>query len=468
MLNSDIPGCFLDASFLLYDTETPLLISVTAGETVTFNFAFDGINVIPFVFNQSACVPDASIQLRYGGRYYGNLVFGPSIYTLVSGALGLYVGINTEFHGNTVRTLNSKGGVYSFGGLYGPVNVTTDNDLMMNVTGAPTPNLSAISLPNALQTVQSDSNSLYIWQPVNQDMTILGVSSLQTVLNPNQVIGSFVVSSNVPRLDFVTSAVHSGSQILIGAANTGDSTSIFDCSTYPWYKISEIASTNAVQLSYLNDHIILLDVSGNLIDLGLYPYNDPQTITTGVSGLINMASVNGSGGGYLVMVARGGVGYSDHYYQINLTYSLGGVPSAVVTPKGLFAYNGNSSMLGTHTITTIQSGGVNKILVNSGAQLYTIPATSSSVYPGVASAYGSSLGSAPTVTTYIVQGGWSVTYKPVTPLKLINNGTGTGNISILGSELVTVKATKPNEITISIDVDDSRTNIKRTQHYAAI
>jgi DNA-binding protein YbaB len=37
---------------------------------------------------------------------------------------------------------------------------------------------------------------------------------------------------------------------------------------------------------------------------------------------------------------------------------------------------------------------------------------------------------------------------------------------IVGDDIVTVNTTGQDELTVAIEIDDSLTNIKRTQHYA--
>ena len=66
----------------------------------------------------------------------------------------------------------------------------------------------------------------------------------------------------------------------------------------------------------------------------------------------------------------------------------------------------------------------------------------------------------------LLQGGWTITFSPVTPLKKLNNTTPTNNtLQLVGSGALIVNKTNTNELTVDLDIEDPVLNVKRTTHY---
>src|ERR1019366_8755210 len=90
--------------------------------------------------------------------------------------------------------------------------------------------LSAISMPNAVRTLQTDTTQFYFWDSGTQLMTLAGDVSGQSVVDPAAVTGNAIATSTVPRIDYMAPG-------LIGVANIGTSAVFYDSSCYPWLKI---------------------------------------------------------------------------------------------------------------------------------------------------------------------------------------------------------------------------------------
>ena len=196
--SSYFAGLFTDASFVLFDDELPLLVGVTVGATVTFNFLFDGVNTVSFGFNAAQVSAGASVQLRTSSRYYGALAFGDQV-SLLAGYNGATMPINSAFHQDTVRVINSQAGLYSINGVSGAINIVGDGYLLLNqVTDCSDVNISAVSVSTTtpiqpLQTINTQAPNT---------PTATGVSA------GFQLIGDSIVTINTTAQNTITIAIN--------------------------------------------------------------------------------------------------------------------------------------------------------------------------------------------------------------------------------------------------------------------
>lgn len=450
--SSLVPGLFVDASFVLFDNEVPTLTSIVIDGTVTFNFTFGS-----FSFAKAACANNLSIQLRTASRYYGTLTFGEYADTVVSGMLGATLTLNTSFHGNTVRTINSLAGLYSIQGQHGVVNIETDEDIMVGVSPMAADSLSAISMPNAQKIVEMASG-LYHWDNTTQFMSVVGSTSTQNVIDPEAVTGNFVSTGNTPRIDNMTVVTQSGTNVLIGASydSTTQDSILYDCSVYPWIKFATIQDRQIVKLAQMNNELYALDVNGVLLNLGAHPYTShPSVPNLAVSRLKNITSIADGTTNFLIG-CRSNIKSSDSYFKIN--------SSGNADPLGTFSIGGSTNVPGTHMLTSIMIDGAPYVALNSGTAIYLLQVTADGVNPSDPTLYGSALSQTPTARISVFPGPWSLNYTPVTPLRSIN-GVSANHIKLIGDNIITVNNTQKDEVTVSIEITDALTNIKRTQHY---
>lgn len=117
----------VDASFVQFDGFVPVLKSITIKQgKATLVIITDAGDVSVVVSRPSSYYfPGYSVELRAGGRYLGQLVFGQGLVTLFSTHLDAVLKPNIAFLPSVVRGISSRGGLYSLAGYSGDVNVFT-------------------------------------------------------------------------------------------------------------------------------------------------------------------------------------------------------------------------------------------------------------------------------------------------------------------------------------------------------
>ena len=445
-----LAGLFSDASFVLFDNETPLLVDIQVANSTTFDFMFDGVNVVSFV-NNSACVTNGAFQLRNGNRYYGTLVFGENV-SLLSNYAGTTMEIGIAFHGDTVRTINSSAGLYSIQGQTGAIDITTDSNIFVTIVSGQA-QLNAVSLPNQIQTVTSTANALYVWDSQQQTLTALGDATQQNLINPSTFTESLLNTSYAPAITYMTAG-------LIGASNVSGSIIVYNCNSYPWNSIQTIIGHQAQAITTYNSATYVLLSTGNIFNL-------TTSATLTVSGL-NLKNIVGVGSSFLLGVAAGPPGMSDLHYQIN--------PDSSYVLLGAFSA-GSLTMPGTQILTYGNYNSEPVVFVNSGTIVYAIPAISYN--PAINRVVGN-LPKTYTQPVSLLTAPWSVAFSPAVPLATINDQTPyfsstsggcrpspsyLNSIQIIGDNIVTLNNTGQNQITVAILIDDALTNINRTANY---
>ena len=454
--NSQFEGLVCDASFVLFDYETPVLQSITLTDVVRFTFTFDGATPVFFVLTKQNCQQDAVLELYYLGRYYGFLVLGPRANRIAGGFEGTNITVGSPFHLNTVRFINSHNGVYSLQGKAGNVSLTTSDDLLVS-SGS----ISAISVPNKLQTFSALPGTVQVWNPATQQLIDTDDLTNTNLINQAKQtgFGTNISSAKLDQLVVVDTA-------LVGVSYNGttNKSTLYDCSAYPWTAIRTIASTQILALAWQSSNLYALTPTA-VVNLGPSPYSGSTTYSLAMTGLKNLASVNG----FLVASKTGPYDAnatphsrtSDLFYKITL-----GGGSATTKSCGVLTYKHLSSPPDFHLPTTTALGvSGSNLLVLAGTNIYQIAAGPTSINAATATLL-KSIECPLSSSNSLVSGVWSMTFSPVTPLKTINSATpSNNNIMLIGSGPLTVNKTGTGELTIDLNIADSVLNVKRTQHY---
>jgi hypothetical protein len=450
-----LSGLFCDASFVSYDSFIPVLTNVAVSTTqliLTIQMD-DGLH--QFSFPITSIVQGYGTRLRTATRSYGSVVFGRLSEDLVSGTLGNNITANCRFDSSTVRTIDSTNGVYSVAGLSGTVSVLLDGNFMYNASslfGYPT--LSAVSLPNSLEVLQTDSNNSY-------------------ALNSNRVLqrvdNSGLVDLTV--LDKTYYQVISHGAYLIGANIQSSITSLYDLATQPsTKKLSGIPGRiTALTVNGSGDLVAL--IGDKLFNLGGYPYtyNPSNGIPTGVVNGVGMVFYNGV---YLIYTngmrdysASGTVYLSNFVYAVTVSGSsatsdfLGLLVDPTIDNSSNFTDNQHVPWLNGMFISGSQIYGWSAI--DGNYLLFSIDPNSLNVTTVHSCQY------SPAVyqnATFV--GGSSIILNSVTPLKTINNLSPTDNqINFMGSDTVSINPSASDTIKVNLAVNDAQLNVFRSTTY---
>lgn len=174
----------VDANFIQFDGFIPILQTIkvdvdsSSGTpqvdisiTILFDAGAQTVIVSPTTQN---------VYLSAGGRTVGKLVFGVGLSLLSSRFANKLITLNAPFLASTVRSINSKCGVYSLNGhTYTVALQTDDKNMYFNISGN-TVTWNCVGFPNttggnALKTlngVSPDNNSIYL-----SDSTLLRIAS---------------------------------------------------------------------------------------------------------------------------------------------------------------------------------------------------------------------------------------------------------------------------------------------------
>lgn len=458
--DSDLAGLFYDATFVLFDTESPVLSTITIGDQLGFVFSFSDTDTT-FLFDRTDCVENAVLRLRNDGRYYGSLTLGPLITQVANGSFGIMLAVQTAFHLNTVQFINSKLGLLSLQGQTGSVVISSSDDIQASVLPV---RFDAISMPNNLKHLNSDATGVYTWDPRSQKMSKLNDSSTTNILDPAQITG-FLNTSNASNINYFVKISNGSTPILVGVSYDANkvSTTIFDCSFYPGKVICRIPDIRLISVASVGTTLVGLTDNNELYSMGVYPFSAGTPVALTVAGFTKIAGVSNGSGSYVVATKPGLLDTSTSTNTSSIFYKLAldGTPQAA----GPLVHSGNSHLPAIVALGSgIDSHGNTAVIALAGNQFYVISAIGGYLETTAPTIAGS-IASSPTDGS-IVSGGWAVTFTPVIPLKKINNHTPvSNNLQLTGNELVGITRTGSNQLTVSIVVDDAQLNVNRSQYY---
>jgi hypothetical protein len=118
----------VDANFVQFDNYQPKLLTIFVDiAKIVVTLQLDAGVLSATLFKADALVGQENwltrIYTEGGGRYLGTLTFGPGINTLWELYNGRKFTINAPFDPNTVRSIPTTCGVYSFAGIHGAVTL---------------------------------------------------------------------------------------------------------------------------------------------------------------------------------------------------------------------------------------------------------------------------------------------------------------------------------------------------------
>ena len=444
-----LSGLFCDASFVSYDSFIPVLTNVTVSETqVILSIQMDD-GLQQFAFPIENIKPGFGTRLRSTTRSYGSVVFGRLSEDLVAGTLGSSIASNCRFDSSTVRAIDSTNGIYSVAGLGGAVSILLDGNFMYD-TGV----LSAVSLPNSLEVLQTSANQNY-------------VLSANRVLQ--KVDNSGLMDLTVMDRAYYQIITHGGH--LIGAAIQNGVTSLYDLATQPSIrKLTGIAATIKAFAVDGSGHLIAL-IGDKLFNLGDYPYsyNSTTGISTGVTNPVGMTFINGV---YLVYTngmrdySVGGTVYlSNFVYSVVVSGSsatstfLGLLVDPSIDNSVNFTANQHVPWLNGMYIFGTQVYGWSA--VNGNYVLFNIDPNSLNVTTINSCQYSSAVSQ---IAGFV--GGPSITLNSVAPLKTINSLSPVHNqINLMGSDTVSINPSATDTIKVSLAVNDAQLNVFRSKNY---
>ena len=462
LMDSSLVGLFGDAVFVLFDTETPLLQTITITDTLVFTMQFDGVNSITFSFDPGICLQDTTLTLRANNRYYGSLVVGPLIEQIASGSLGQLITVNCQFSDNTVRTINSKNGVYGIENLSGTVTVSTSDD--MPFTTSPINAINAISLPNKLQTLTTSAQDLYVWDSSNQAMIKLGDTTFTNIVDPTKITG-YIANSAVAGISAVVATIDgSGNPMLTGLIYGPNTTAIYNCSVYPW-QLLQTVNVTLLDSCALSGSLYGLTSAG-IFNFGVYPFTGSAVYPLKITNARHITGVPALSGGYFVVTRPGPqdpntkTNTSDLFYQVTVS---GG--STTATPCGILTYASNFHLPTTTALTVSTSiPGTLQLLAVCGENVYGVALDDQYINAGITTLYSGLGASYPKLS--LVEGGWRIIFAPITPLLTINGQPSTSNnIQLLGDDVVMINRTDVNSLTLAVTINDAVLNVTRQTYY---
>ena len=372
--------------------------------------------------------------MKEAGRVYGKVVLGYLAPELVSNYSGKTLNAYVNFESITVRSINSSNGVYSLNKLTQDVDIVLDSNFWVGQIDS---TISVASVPYNLQFINTEAGQVY-----------MNTTSLQLL----KATGGVVATLDKP----YTAITNTGSSF-VGAVSTGTKSALYHLTSLPAALLVNNLDYNITALT-VDGANNLWAVSGTkLVNLGQFPYTGTHTSYETSLELTGITYVNGG----LVGCTNG---YPD-FANPPLTF---GSQFFTLTPSGSATNNiffGNIDNRSSLISIASVNGAIYGVAYTTGTGyvIYHIDptvltATQVMVYEAdIATKHVSSL--------FI--GGNQIILNPVVPLKSINGLTPTNNnLSIVGSNVITVTQENNDTIVFSLPIKDANLNVSRTTQYA--
>jgi len=192
-----------------------------------------------------------------GERNFGCLVLGAGAERLLRAGAVAPVVVKAPFNINTVTTISSRSGVYSFAGMTGDITVTTTDQLQL---GLENPNIirwNAVALPSKKEVLKL----------VHNDQSLYGVTSLGKLLHIDASTGTMSLLANLDRVYSCVTTTPDGR--LYGVAGN----KLYQINQLPALEVMTlINATNG--LCWQNDKLYGLGIGITEID----PVNKTETV----------------------------------------------------------------------------------------------------------------------------------------------------------------------------------------------
>ena len=466
-----LSGIFCDASFVQFDGFIPILNSVSiVSDKLQMVFTMDdGTQTFePLIADISQ---GYKYRLRSNNRYYGVVVFGRSIDSIISGVYGASITAGYRFESCTVRSIDSTNGVYSLQGNYGDVSITFDKNIRYGYTDKYV--FDAISVPNNLDVVQTSASSLYSFSNSNK------VSALDFGTGTSTSLTSLITGCNI---------LYNHDSRLLGFDNTAKSLYILNnipgiklFVTQPNVDIKAMAADNLGKL-WLGANI---NKSAALIWVGTWvPSDGNYSQDNGPSnGIINKFQIRDEANA-LVDISLSNLNsivYVNNQFIISVDGDYDYVSSLYYSSKfyviNEFNFANSSCVVAALGILRSPSSHLPQIKgllsFNNSLIGWIINNTNNVVYYNI----NTSNLRANMLHTYIHDsvignilsvfvGGPAIALNSVTPLKTINGMTPINNhVYIKGNDAVNITQSANDTLTLSLTISDQNLNVRRTTQY---
>jgi len=215
----------VDASFTQFDGFVPVLVSILPTSVdiqLTFTFDFGSAEV-----KYTKAAFDAGINFiriysdLVNSRYIGTITFGPGTDVFWQTKIGSLQTLNVPFIAGTVKSIPSSLGLFSLGGLFGPVTVSRPTTL-----GAEDDTIFFNTLAN-VTTFNAVLHHAFLTTPPAKALKLLNeVGPLQEVVNGYNYSTNAVTISNNDTVKFNTSSSGSLNVDLIRTASVPNSNAV--------------------------------------------------------------------------------------------------------------------------------------------------------------------------------------------------------------------------------------------------